>query len=100
MSEIGKMNLDLQEQANELGFSTVQEALDNGYTCIFSIDGEFRLVDKAERAHEEAHKAWLAERETVLSELRMIMGAGADTPKDAMRKAAQDAIEFIERGEI
>lgn len=100
MSKTGKVNLDLQEQANELGFSTVQEALDNGYTCIFSMDGEFRLVDKTERAYEQAHKAWLAERETVLSELRMIMGAGADTPKDAMRKAAQDAIEFIERGEI
>lgn len=100
MSKIGGINLDLQEQANELGFSTVQEALDNGYTCIFNMDGEFKLVKKLDKELEDAHKAWLAERETVLNELRMVMGAGADTPKDAMRKAAQDTIEFIEKGEV
>ena len=35
MSEIGKINLDLQEQANELGYSTVQEAIDAGYVVLY-----------------------------------------------------------------
>ena len=98
MSKIGGINLDLQDQANELGFSTVQEALDNGYTCIFNMDGEFRLVSNTDKAHEDAHKAWLAERDAVLGELEMLMNAeAADT---VTRKVVIDAIEFIKRGEV
>ena len=98
MSKIGGVNLDLQEQANELGFSTVQEALDNGYTCIFNMNGEFKLVSNTDKAHEDAHRAWIAERDAVLDELEMLMSAeAADT---VTRKVAKDAIEFIKRGEV
>ena len=98
MSKIGGVNLDLQEQANELGFSTVQEALDNGYTCIFNMNGEFKLVSNTDKAQEDAHRAWIAERDAVLDELEMLMSAeAADT---VTRKVAKDAIEFIKRGEV
>lgn len=98
MSKIGGVNLDLQEQANELGFSTVQEALDNGYTCIFNMNGEFRLVSNTDKAHEDAHKAWLAERDAVLGELEMLMDA--ESSGIVTRKVVKDAIDFIKRGEV
>lgn len=100
MSKIGGINLDLQEQANELGFSTVQEALDNGYTCIFNMDGEFRLVKKLDKELEDAHKAWLSERDTIIAKLEMVANAGADTPKDVLRQVAKEAIEFIKKGAV
>lgn len=100
MSKMGEVNLDLQDQANELGFSTVQEALDNGYVCIYNISGECRLVSQAERDLENAHKAWLAERDTIIAKLEMVANAGADTPKDVMRQVAKEVIEFIKKGEV
>ena len=98
MSKIGGVNLDLQEQANELGFSTVQEALDNGYRAIYNMDGEFKLVSDADYEHEEAHKAWLAERDAVLGELEMLMNA--ESSGIVTRKVVKDAIDFIKRGEV
>lgn len=100
MSKIGGINLDLQDQANELGFSTVQEAMDNGYVCIFNMNGEFRLVKQADKDLEDAHKAWLAERDTIIAKLEMVKNAGADTPKGVMRQVAEEAIEFIKKGEV
>ena len=98
MSKIGGVNLDLQEQANELGFSTVQEALDNGYRVIFNKYDEFKLVSDADYEHEEAHKAWLAEREILLYELRMLVKTY--TTDIVVCRVANDAIEFIEKGEV
>lgn len=44
MSKIGALNLELQEQANELGYSTTQEALDNGLKVQYNADGSAVLV--------------------------------------------------------
>ena len=44
MSKIGALNLELQEQANELGYSTTQEALDNGLQVQYNADGSAVLV--------------------------------------------------------
>ena len=60
MSKLGRVNLELQEQANELGFSTVQEALDNGY----EVDYENETLKAPQEA---AHKAWLKEKDEVLA---------------------------------
>lgn len=45
MSMIGRLNFALQEQAEELGFETTQEALDNGYKVNYA---DMLLVKEAE----------------------------------------------------
>lgn len=98
MSNIGKVNLDLQEQANELGFSTVQEAVDNGYVIIYNEDEtEVRFIKNEDWQHLQAHNEWLIERETILNELRML--ADAHLP-NAVRNVIGETIEFIEKGEV
>lgn len=53
MSKLGNINLELQDQANELGFETVQEALDHGFKIQptarleFDEDNADALVDMA-----------------------------------------------------
>ena len=44
MSKMEALNLELQEQANELGYSTTQEALDNGLQVQYNADGSAVLV--------------------------------------------------------
>lgn len=68
MSKIGSYNLILQEQANELGFETVQEALDNDYEVV---DGQ--LTYSAEKGMESAHKAFEREKRIVLGDLMNLM---------------------------
>lgn len=57
----------LQEQANELGFETVQEALDNDYDIV----GD-QLVYNAAKGLESAHRAWEKEKEEKLSILQSV----------------------------
>lgn len=62
----------LQENAEELGFGTIQEALDGGYNEMQDlVNGTFRLekVDEQEKAHE----AWLEEQQIVLGGLMNLM---------------------------
>ena len=67
MSKISSYNLDLQEQANEYGFSTTQEALDAGYTIGGDCD-EPRLIEPLTAAHE----VWAKEKAEKLSILQSI----------------------------
>lgn len=115
MSKIGRVNLELQEQANELGFSTVQEALDNGYEVIQRTMGAPRDLDEIDREPEvwyelqkkdeleEAHKAWLKEKEEVLESLDEIatyfesMGCPENYVPTKHGKTIRYAIEFIEK---
>lgn len=97
MSNIGKVNLDLQEQANELGFSTVQEAIDNGYVIIYRDDGEVKFMKEEDWQHEQAHNRWLMERDVILTKLRMIR---EEHLPNAIREVLGEALEFIEKGEV
>lgn len=97
MSKTGKVNLDLQEQANELGFSTVQEAIDNGYVVVYKDDGEVELMKNEDWQHLQAHNEWLIERETILNELRMLTDAHLP---NAVRNVIGETIKFIEKGEV
>lgn len=97
MSNIGKVNLDLQEQANELGFSTVQEAIDNGYVIIYRDDGEVKFMKEEDWQHEQAHNEWLMERDVILTKLRMIR---EEHLPNAIREVLGEALEFIEKGEV
>lgn len=96
MSKIGKVNLDLQEQANELGFSTIQEALDNGYVAVYN-DGDVKIVKEEDWQHEQAHNEWLMERDILLTKLRMLRTQHLSNP---VREIIGETIEFIEKREV
>lgn len=100
MSKIGNYYLELTEQANELGFDTVEEAFDAGYEVHM---GKLQLKDEQTKAHE----AWLKEREEVISGLKRMLDLWKEPYTDYELAYAlgqyQDnigkAIEFIERGD-
>lgn len=95
MSKMSNINLALQEQAEELGFSTVQEAIDNGYDVVYSVE-KSKLISPQDQAHE----AWLKERAGVLADLRYMLDE--ETPLGDQDKidALSRAIDFIEKGEV
>ena len=102
MSKIGAYNLQLQEQANELGYGTVQEALDDG--CKIE-PTEVRLISPLEQKIEaekyelkKAHEDWLEERAKVIEELTEV-GAFLSAHNEAPERV-DHAIEFIKRGEV
>lgn len=97
MSKIGRENFSLQEQAEELGFESVQEALDNDYFAILEKGGESRLIPKMEWELKKAHEEWCARRDTVLAKLEMLM---QDTPHQVYRETIKEAIDFIKGGEV
>lgn len=73
MSKIGQYALGIQKQANELGFSTIQEALDNGYEIIEDVltkkVDSYDALAELEKAHEE----WKKKKKGVLGDLNNLM---------------------------
>lgn len=93
--------IQLQECAEELGFSTITEAIDAGYHEVQDLDNNtFTLekIDVAEYEQQKAHEAWLEEREEVLGELISVYN-DIDVPKD-LKKYIKHAIEFVKKGEV
>lgn len=97
--------IQLQECAEELGFSTITEALDAGYHEVQDlVAGTFTLekIDEQEKAHE----AWLEEREEVFE---MIDNMEKDIIDSVDKKEGHprywvDTLEriraFVEKGEM
>lgn len=109
MSKIGQVNLDLQEQAEELGFESVQEALDNGYRAFMNIDGTTKLckffineegsllsVDY-DKAIKEAHNDYEQRKKIIIDKLEMLIN---DTPYQVYEDTLKEAIEFIKEKEV
>lgn len=98
MSKIGTLNLELQEQANDLGYSTVQEATDDGCVVDFR---EKRLVTPLELRmadeQEQAHNDWVQRKEHVINQLKRL---DRDTAPLCQRRIIQEAIAFIKEGEV
>lgn len=65
MSRIGRLNLELQEQANELGYETTQEALQDGYDVV---DGKLYLT--ADKVLQNARDEQLGLLDEVISYLK------------------------------
>lgn len=97
MSKINRINLDLQEQANELGFSTVQEAIDNGYVVVYNDDDEVKFIKEEDWQHQQAHNEWLMERDVILTKIRMLRD---EHLPNVVREVLGEALEFIEKGEV
>ena len=98
MSKMSQLHAELTEQAIELGFESLEEAEANGYEVDYE---ERELVNPyvlSNKAHEEAHEAWLAEREEVITELENLITAYAGA--EGVAKPVRKAIEFIRKGEV
>lgn len=89
--------IQLQECAEELGFSTITEAIDAGYHEVQDlVAGTFTLekIDEQEKAHE----AWLEERDALLKDLREQEQMARES-YEVDHTVIKHAIEFIEKGE-
>lgn len=94
MSKIGRVNLELQEEANELGYGTVQEAIADGWEA-----NEVAATLTKKDELEEAHKAWLKEKEEVIKGLVDCYKHLHGFPPEVYDKILR-AIEFLEKGEV
>lgn len=104
MSKIGQVNFDLQEQAEELGFESVQEALDNGYRAFMGIDGSNKLVKVTVKdglmLDEElvkAHEDYERRRQIIIDKLEMLRN---DTQYKVYKDTLTEAVEFIKEKEV
>jgi len=69
--------IQLQESAEELGFGTIQQALDAGYHEVQDlVNNTFKLEkveDLTNKAYREAHEAWEKEKNIVLGDLMNLL---------------------------
>lgn len=85
--------IQLQERAEELGFSTITEATDAGYHEVQDlVAGTFTLEKLDEQ--EKAHEAWLEEKEIVVGGLTNLL-----IHKVFDFDIIEHAIKFIKEGE-
>lgn len=71
-SKMSQLHAELSEQACELGFESLDEALASGYEVDYD---EGKLVNPyvLDKEQDEAHEAWLKEQEIVLGDLMNLM---------------------------
>lgn len=91
MSKISQLHAELSSQAYDLGFNSLEDALAMGYEVDYE---NSKLVD----GREQAHKAWLKEKEEVLDGLDIV--AHSDYVPFEHKEIVKQAIEFIKKGEM
>lgn len=90
--------IQLQERAEELGFSTITEAIDAGYHEVQDlVAGTFTLEKIDEQ--EQAHEAWLKERDEVLEELKKLHEYFVEDDDLHYSIVVAKAIKLLEEGE-
>lgn len=68
MSKIGNVAMELDQKATELGFESLQQALDAGCVVEYGSDGNSELVEPLMASH----RAWLKEKEDLVKSLEII----------------------------
>lgn len=76
MSKISQLHAELTEQASELGFETIQDAVNSGYVVDYERGklvkyglGYSETVEYLMKEQEKAHEAWLKEKACALEGL-------------------------------
>lgn len=105
MSKMSQLHVELTEQASELGFESLDEALANGYEVDYEKGrlvkrglGYSETVEFLAKEQEKAHEVWLKEREEVVADLERLITAYAGA--EAVTKPVRKAINFIMKGEM
>lgn len=96
MSKLSQLHAELSEQAAELGFESIGEAEQAGY----GVDWENAKLILVEDQQEQAHQAWLKERDSLLNKLYICASACEKDGHGARAQAVYEAIDFIKRGEV
>ena len=102
MSKMSQLHLTLDEQAVELGFEGLGEALMKGYDVDYEKGklvkrglGYSETVEYLAKEQEKAHEAWLKEKEEVIAGLRDCYLHLHGFPPEVYDKIL-NAIKFIE----
>ena len=95
---MSQLHAELTQQAYDLGFESIEEAEANGYHINYC-DNEVKLTLDMAKAQEQAHKAWVEEKQQVLDELTDVIHDDELDWGEIVRKV-EHAIEFIEKGEV
>ena len=99
MSKMSQLHAELSEQACELGYNNLVEALNDGW----EVDYEQSRLRKVIDLQEEAHKAWLKERDELFKELidlgTKMMVDNKDVPIEWAKTIFKTA-DFIKKGEM
>lgn len=105
MSKMSQLHAELSEQANELGFETIQDAVNSGYIVDYDNGklvkyglGYSETVEYLTKEQDKAHKAWLEEKQQVLNDLDIV--AHSDSVPFEHKEIVKQAIEFIRKGEM
>lgn len=98
MSKMSQLHAELTEQANTLGFESIEEAEADGYTIDYT---ERRLVkheccDMA-KEREQAHLAYIAEKEDLLERADKVW---KDPTYDQLIDLVNELVCFIKKGEV
>lgn len=95
---MSQLHAELTEQAYELGFENLEEALANGYEVDYE---EQKLVNPyvlSGKAQEEAHEAWLKERDELVKRAEELLGDTENfepTAQEELRNLVRDLTEFV-----
>ena len=95
MSKMGDLNLKLQEEVNDLGYDSVQEAIADGWDS-----AEYYSTSKKIDGQAKAHEAWLEEKKALLEELENLHDYFVEEDDLHYSIVVAKAIEFIKKGEI
>lgn len=96
MSKLSQLHAELSEQAYELGFESIGEAEQAGY----GVDWENAKLIRMEDQQEQAHQAWLKERDEVLEDQKQLHDRLMELGYDALAESVYRAINFIRKGEM
>ena len=70
---MSQIQMELSEQACELGFENLDEALENGYEVDYEAQTLVNPYVLQNKAQDEAHEAWLKEKQVVLGDLNNLL---------------------------
>lgn len=93
---MSQLNLAVTEEAYDMGYISLEAALADGW----EIDYERGKLYKGVNALELAHREWLKEKKAVLKDLKDLHLALAEGGYTEWATIINNAMEFIEKGEV
>lgn len=95
MSKMSQLHAELTQEAYDLGFDSLEDALNHGYVPEY----EGGKLVPTEEIMKQAHEAWLEEKKALLEELANLHDYFVEEDDLHYSIVVAKAIEFIKRGE-
>lgn len=104
MGKMSELAIELDEQAGELGFCGLEDALDHGWRVNYELAKlEPPVVQPSldeMKALEKAHEEWLKEKAQILEKLEWLEDTLYNDACFKQSAIVHDAINFIRKGDI